>query len=618
MGRFGVVLLGCIVFVFTPVATAQFESLATTDDGSVLYFATNLRQKNTAQTFYGKIFKVDSAGIQMYAAREKVEPPPLTQPVPGGFRGLSNYYWLSTPDVSGDGKVVAYSGTADCYGAAYKCATPSLTEATVTGTLSAPDLRLPGYSRLSQNGAYALSVGNSALAHGLFLTDVRSSGTPAPIASFCTDATVSPVGRVVSNNGEVALFCTWVLRLIKPGIPAPSLGELLYNGFGAESPISGPVMDANGSVVVFASRWQLPPPQFSRIRVFRRSDSSIRTVVEGYGDFYSPVVTTDGSRLLFLSTATDGGEPGPAQAFIANMDGTRIERLTNDPRGIRTASISGDGRVAWVVTGAGRLLRIDTGSKTWTEIIGRTPFVDSVRPFTATSALSTYAATGSLAQASGTVFVDSPISAASIPLPRELNGLSASLGGVDVPLLQVSPGDFTFQVPWELDPGAYDFKIQTSIETQWENSVQIPIWTVLPVDVSSGVPAPITTAQLDYTLAAHGDWSGTVTPSNPARRGEVVHVYATGLGPVKAPVQTGVPAPATPLPETVQGAVCTYGSDIPLKVFYTGLAPGTVGIYQVSVELPSTGTLSTPFTFQCGFGIGTATAFTALLPYAAR
>jgi len=57
--------IATVVVAFSSCAVAQFFSLATDASGSRLYFATPLRQKNTAQPAYGKVFRMDSSGLSM-------------------------------------------------------------------------------------------------------------------------------------------------------------------------------------------------------------------------------------------------------------------------------------------------------------------------------------------------------------------------------------------------------------------------------------------------------------------------------------------------------------------------------------------------------------------------
>src|SRR4051794_29024407 len=100
-----------ILFFLSRLAVAQFSSMVTNDDGSVLYFITTLKQKGTDQPNWGKIFKADVAGVHLYSVLEKDSSNP--------FR--SNYYNFAQVDVSGDGRLVVRSATHDCLLGFYVC-----------------------------------------------------------------------------------------------------------------------------------------------------------------------------------------------------------------------------------------------------------------------------------------------------------------------------------------------------------------------------------------------------------------------------------------------------------------------------------------------------------------
>jgi enamine deaminase RidA (YjgF/YER057c/UK114 family) len=104
----------------------------------------------------------------------------------------------------------------------------------------------------------------------------------------------------------------------------------------------------------------------------------------------------------------------------------------------------------------------------------------------------------------------------------------------------------------------------------------------------------------------HQDFSGPITSDHPARSGEIIQLYASGLGPVTPPVPDGATAPGSPLSRTVNpvtcGALDASGNMIPLAVLFAGLAPGQTGIYQLNLELP--GSLPAENTLQVRCGVG--------------
>jgi uncharacterized protein (TIGR03437 family) len=109
----------------------------------------------------------------------------------------------------------------------------------------------------------------------------------------------------------------------------------------------------------------------------------------------------------------------------------------------------------------------------------------------------------------------------------------------------------------------------------------------------------------DYLPIAVHQNGALVTPSNPAVRGEVVTLYGTGFGPVTPLVATGVPASLTArsvVTTPFQFILAAGAPDYFIEVPFLGLAPGTLGIYQMNLEIPS----SLP-TSGTGFSLGWTT-----------
>jgi uncharacterized protein (TIGR03437 family) len=79
-----------------------------------------------------------------------------------------------------------------------------------------------------------------------------------------------------------------------------------------------------------------------------------------------------------------------------------------------------------------------------------------------------------------------------------------------------------------------------------------------------------------------------VDSSNPAKAGStVIQIYCTGLGGVSHQPATGSPAPYSPLAVTTITPLVRIGW-VPATVLFSGLTPGTVGLYQVNVQVPAT------------------------------
>jgi uncharacterized protein (TIGR03437 family) len=175
--------------------------------------------------------------------------------------------------------------------------------------------------------------------------------------------------------------------------------------------------------------------------------------------------------------------------------------------------------------------------------------------------------------------VNGIVKAEKLPLPTQLAGTSVFVNGIPAPIFAVANIDgkeqINFQMPYEV--AGYE-SVEVVVSTYNGNSAAIPV-RLLPAQpgifTMDGTTAAVLHAA-DYTL---------VTMGNPANRGEIVAVYATGLGPVTLSPSTGVAASSEQLSRTVDAVQVTIGGN-PAEVLYSGLAPGLVGVYQVNVRIP--------------------------------
>jgi len=184
---------------------------------------------------------------------------------------------------------------------------------------------------------------------------------------------------------------------------------------------------------------------------------------------------------------------------------------------------------------------------------------------------------GSLATLFTTGVVTAPgiTVAPSLPLPRALAGIAVTISGRDAPLYGVAnvngQEQINVQVPFETAGN-----VATVVVTrggQAAPALEAPLRAVQPgIFVASDGTAILVRAR-DDTLAA------------PVRRQELVYLYATGLGAVDNPPQTGAASPLFPL-AAVRAAVSVSLGGLPCDVQFAGLAPGLVGVYQVNFRIP--------------------------------
>ena len=77
-----------------------------------------------------------------------------------------------------------------------------------------------------------------------------------------------------------------------------------------------------------------------------------------------------------------------------------------------------------------------------------------------------------------------------------------------------------------------------------------------------------------------------VSSSKPARSGEILSLFVTGLGPTVPGVDPGQPFPAQPL-QTANSPVDVTVNGVATEVLYAGGYPGSVDSYQINFRMPS-------------------------------
>jgi len=188
-----------------------------------------------------------------------------------------------------------------------------------------------------------------------------------------------------------------------------------------------------------------------------------------------------------------------------------------------------------------------------------------------------------------------------LPLPTQLAGTSVRVNGIDAPLFAVANVEgqeqINLQVPYELAGQATATVVVINSGVAGAPA-QVPVLAAQP-----GIfTVPGTTLPGGYSLGVitHGADGRLVTRENPARRGEVVVIYATGLGPVSPAPRTGAPATAEPLSWTVTEPVVIMRGQR-AEVQFSGLTPGFVALYQVNIRIPEAvipGTVETTIEVQ--------------------
>ncbi len=514
---------------------SQFNGLATPYDGSVVYFSSTLSLKGAGQPSYGKLFVADESGVRLFRLL------PKSDLVWTGSCVTGAQYSLDAAEVTADGKTVAAPGqlshSVGCRG--FLTATDLIT--------AGGDQQLPGYAYLSPGGRFAISDTTTSVfgpASLLFL-DLQT-GQQTPVSLPATPGpwpVVFPASRqAVANDG------TAVFSLASAGYIAHPDGAVQPFPVPGASALA---IDAAGDVVLYA--------ESGNVRRLNLQTQQDNLVLSGQTNVLG--LSADGQRALFLRED---------QAWVIQTDGTGMRQVTSEPGWITAAVLSGNGRIVYAETNAGSLLEFDLETGTRVELTGRTPYLASGG---ATDAgLSTTVNGSGLSDAS---FQATP------PVPTSLGGAGVQIGSQNVPVLQLSPTSVGFLVPWNIQAGTQTLTV-----------------------LSPGVHSPFDFPTADILITAgpragdvwHQFWQSQVNNGSPTHPGEIIHVYAVGLGPVNPEVPPGSVAPSSePLARLASPLTCSNST-----VLFAGLEPGSLDrIYRVDLRIGAqTGYLQ----FGCSLG----------------
>lgn len=185
-------------------------------------------------------------------------------------------------------------------------------------------------------------------------------------------------------------------------------------------------------------------------------------------------------------------------------------------------------------------------------------------------------APGAIVTLFGSNFAAGAIGSAGAPYPTVLGETSVTFNGIAAPLFYVSPGQINAQAPFEIPVGAVSIQVKRGAAVS-------PVGSVNVANVSPGIF--IMDFNTSQGAILHANFS-LVSSSNPARAGETLLVYGTGLGPLKIPVNSGDKAPSSPLAETLIVPRATVGG-LDAPVTFSGLAPGFAGLYQINIVVPN-------------------------------
>jgi uncharacterized protein (TIGR03437 family) len=184
-------------------------------------------------------------------------------------------------------------------------------------------------------------------------------------------------------------------------------------------------------------------------------------------------------------------------------------------------------------------------------------------------------------------------SAAALPLPYEIAGVSVLVGGAPAPLLAVADMGWYQQINIQVPE---QFQSPQTVEVSQAGQtgqLNVDVYNTLVYGgVQWGVFFDDGTGQ---GVLQHADYS-LVTSDHPAQPGEVIIAYCSNLAPysdvVNAPA-IGYPAQASPLPSLspTRSLWTTFAillvNNQTAEILYAGLTPYSTGLFQINFRVPA-------------------------------
>jgi uncharacterized protein (TIGR03437 family) len=271
-----------------------------------------------------------------------------------------------------------------------------------------------------------------------------------------------------------------------------------------------------------------------------------------------------------------------ADGTISTIAGTGGEGFSGDGGPATGAELSGNFGVALDLSG--NMYIADSTNNRIREVYGAVPGAAPVISTAAFTNAATFQSGGSPG-AIATIFAGNLtrnligiVYSPHVPLSTTLAGTKVTINGEAAPIFNIVEVN-----------GAEQISVQVPVDA--------PVGSAIPLVLNNGFASA--TAQITLTAvqpgiftinggqaaALHTDFS-VITSSNPAKAGETIIVFCTGLGAVNPVVATGTAASAT----TLSNSVTTYTATVAgqdATVIFSGLAPTLVGLDQVDLTIPS-------------------------------
>ncbi|MBN8730537.1 MAG: hypothetical protein J0L64_08365 [Acidobacteria bacterium] len=528
-------------------------------------------------------------------------------PANTGEDGPAAQATLSSPDsvlVESDGSVIVV----DSGNHAVKAVRPDGRLRRVAGT------GLPGVS--GDGGDPMLASfrgprGITAAPGGYYITDAGNRRVRRILGSTLTTYLSGPEnlrGIAVSPSGTVylALATDHVVIAVEGDVAQSRVvaGRIGVSGFrGDGGPATGALLSSPSELFLDAKGdLYIADTDNHRIRVISAADKTIRTVAgSGLGGFQSE---TGNALAVALNKPTGVALDAAGSLVIADSGNHRIRMVAADGQmrtiaGTGEPGFAGEGTAAALallrspsdvaVAANGRIFFSDTQNHRVRALTPRSSSLPAISDGGVVSAADgrVTLAPGGLFSVYGANLATGTATASEVPWPTSLRGVQVAMNGQPVPVYFVSPGQINGQAPFALGPGEVDVTVTIDGVTSSPRKAV----------VQSAAPGVL---QYGVNRAVVQNSNGSVNASNnPARAGEAITIYLTGIGALDNAVATGAAAPGDPLSRASAPARITVGG-VDAQVLFVGLTPGFVGLAQANIVVPQLGAGEYPLEITIG------------------
>jgi uncharacterized protein (TIGR03437 family) len=175
------------------------------------------------------------------------------------------------------------------------------------------------------------------------------------------------------------------------------------------------------------------------------------------------------------------------------------------------------------------------------------------------------------------------------PLPTTMSGARILVNGRAVPIYYTSYGQLAFQMPTDIALGTALVRVER--DGQLSNTVSVVVVEraprLLKIPINKKDYGAIHNFTDNYSIPMPAGIIPGVS-TRPAKAGDVLILYAIGLGTTNPVVPAGTAAPNPPATVTVTPEVILGSGFVPITVtpFFAGISPGSAGLYQVNFIVP--------------------------------